>query len=208
MLQTKLLMAVMAVVLLCASDAHATAILTVGNVPQSDENVLLNTGETGNPIFGTTNQTGLDVRFTGQERLAAPANGQARIDALDELFTYLLIDIPNGSFTSLILNPDATVNGTIDFTAITNTGVEVFNNVAVGGSGNNFFTFTTLHDQRFLSIALQADGALAFADVSQFRIGGAELTPVATVPDSASALSLMGLSLAGIAAARRRFARN
>jgi len=130
-LQRKLLLMFMATALMWASNAHATAILTVGNNPQPDENVLLNTGLTGNPIFGTTNQTGLAVRFTGNENLTAPANGQARIDAADGFFTSLIIDVPNGSFTSLIFNPDATINGTVDFTATTNTGVEVFNNIAV-----------------------------------------------------------------------------
>ncbi len=201
MFQKKMLLVHMAVVLMWASEAHATAILTIGNDPQPDENVLLNTGLTGNPIFGTTNQTGLDVRFTGTEDLTAPANGQARIDAADDLFTFLMIDVPNGSFTSLILNPDATMNGTVDFTATTNTGVQVFNNIAVSGNGQNFFTFTTIDGQRFLSIAFQADGALAFADTSQVRIGGA------AVPDAASTLSLLGLGVAGIAVARRRFAR-
>ncbi len=212
MLQKKFLVAVTAVVLIWASEAQATAILTIGNNPQPDENVLLNTGITGNPIFGTTNQTGLAVRFTGQELLTAPANGQARIDAADNLFTYLMIDVPNGSFSSLILNPDATVNGTVDFTATTILGgvtsTETFNNVAVSGSGQNFFTFTTIDGQRFLSIAFQADGALAFEDTSQFRIGGAQPTPPPQrVPDRAATLSLFGLSLAGMAAARRRIAR-
>lgn len=209
MLHKNLFVAVTAVILLWASEAQATAILTIGNNPQPDENVLLNTGNTGNPIFGTTNQTGLAVRFTGQEPLTAPANGQARIDAADNLFTYLMIDIPNGSFSSLILNPDATANGTVDFTATTILGgvtrIETFNNIAVSGAGQNFFTFTTIDGQRFLSIAFQADGALAFEDASQFRIGGAQLTT--SVPDAASTLSLFGLGLAGIAAGRRRIAR-
>lgn len=213
MLRTKWVAAVAAVTVMWAGDAHATAILTVGNNPQPDENVLLNTGNTGNPIFGTTNQTGLSVRFTGQELLTAPANGQARIDAADDLFTYLMIDVPNGSFSSLILNPDATINGTVDFTATTILGgmtrIETFNNIAVGGSGNNFFTFTTIDGQRFLSIAFQADGALAFADASQFRIGGAQITPPPPrVPDVASTLSLLGLGFAGMALVRRRFARS
>ena len=195
----------MAAVLMWASNAHATAILTIGNDPQPDENVLLNTGLTGNPIFGTTNQTGLAVRFTGNENLTAPANGQARIDATDDFFTFLRIDVPNGSFTSLIFNPDATINGTVDFTATTNTGVEVFNNIAVSGTGENFFTFTTLDGQRYLSISFQADGALTFADAAQFRIGGAQLTTA--VPDAASTLSLLGIGFAGLAVARRRLAR-
>src|SRR5687768_6171472 len=45
-----------------AMTARADIIHTVGSVPQTDENVLLNNGLTGNPIFGTTNQTGLSVR--------------------------------------------------------------------------------------------------------------------------------------------------
>ena len=98
---------VAAVVLLGATEARANAILTIGNVPQVDENILLNTGDIGNPIFGTTNSTGLMVRFTGNEQLTAPANGQARIEAADDLFTYLMVDLPSGSFTSLIVNLDA-----------------------------------------------------------------------------------------------------
>ena len=204
MFQKKMFLVLMAVVLMWASEAQATAILTIGNDPQLDENVLLNTGLSGNPIFGTTNQTGLDVRFTGNEDLTAPANGQARIEAVDVFFTSLIIDLPNGSFTSLIFNPDATMDGTVDFTATTNTGVQVFNDIALSGSGNNFFTFTTIDGQRYLSIAFEADVPLA--DAAQFRIGGAQ-PDVADVPDAASTLSLFGLGVAGIAVARRRFAR-
>ena len=48
---------------------------------------------------------------------------------------------PTGSFTSLILNLDATQNGTVDFTVVeTNGTVNTFNNLAVTGSGSNFFT--------------------------------------------------------------------
>ena len=204
MFQKKMLLVLMAVVLMWASEAQATAILTIGNDPQLDENVLLNTGLSGNPIFGTTNQTGLAVRFTGTEDLTAPANGQARIEAVDGFFTSLIIDVPNGSFTSLIFNPDATMDGTVDFTATTNTGVQVFNDIALSGSGNNFFTFTTIDGQRYLSIAFEADVPLA--DAAQFRIGGAQ-PDVHDVPDAASTLSLLGLGVAGIAVARRRFAR-
>ena len=205
MFQKKMLLVLMAVVLMWASEAQATAILTIGNDPQLDENVLLNTGLSGNPIFGTTNQTGLAVRFTGTEDLTAPANGQARIEAVDGFFTSLIIDVPNGSFTSLIFNPDATMDGTVDFTATTNTGVQVFNDIALSGSGNNFFTFTTIDGQRYLSIAFEADVPLV--DAAQFRIGGAQ-PDVADVPDAASTLSLLGLGVAGIAVARRRFARS
>jgi hypothetical protein len=197
-----LLTAVGAVLLLSASEAQATAILTLGNVPQPDENVLLNTGLTGNPIFGTTNQTGLAVRFTGVETLTAPANGQARIDASDDFFTYLMIDVPNGTFESLIVNPDATADGTIDFRVTTNTGVQLFNDVVLVGNGNNFFTITTDAAQSLVSVEYLADVDLA--DTSQVRLGGAQLV---SVPDPASTFSLLGFGLVGLAAARRRFAR-
>ena len=209
MFHKKMLLVLMAVVLMWASEARATAILLSGNDPQlGDENVLLSTALTGNPIFGKTNDTGLFVRFTGSENLTAPANGQARIEAADALFTSLMIDVPSGSFTSLILNPDATMDGTVDFTVTTNTGVQVFNDIALSGSGNNFFTFTTIDGQRYLSIAFEADVPLA--DAAQFRIGGAQLlTPdPRSVPDAASTLSLLGLGVAAIAVARRRLARS
>ena len=196
------LTAIGAALLLFATEAQATAILTIGNVPQLDENILLNTGDTGNPIFGTTNDTGLLVRFAGDEELTAPASGQARIDSVDGLFTYLMIDVPNGSFTSLILNPDTESDGTVDFTVTTNTGVQVFNDVVLDPNGQNFFTFTTIDNQRYLNIVMQADVPLTFVDASQFRIGGAQVS----VPDVASTFSLLGLGLAGLAAARRRLA--
>ena len=196
-----LLTAVGAALLLSASEAQATAILTVGNIPQPDENVLLNTGLTGNPIFGTTNQTGFAVRFSSDENLTAPANGQARIEGADGLFTYLMIDVPNGTFESLIFNPDATADGTIDFRVTTNTGVQLFNDYALSGTGQNFFTFTTDAAQSLLSVEFVSDVALA--DVQQVRLGGAQVS----VPDVASTFSLLGFGLAGLAAARRRLAR-
>ena len=198
-----LVTAVGAALLLSASEAQATAIFTIGNDPQTDENVLLNTDDVGMQIFGITNDTGLAVRFTGNEVLTSPANGQARIEAEDGSFTSLMVDIPNGSFSSLILNLDAVIDGTVDFIVTTNTGVQVFNDVAVGQNGNNFFTFTTIDNQRYLDIALQADDLLTFSDAAQFRIGGAQVA----VPDAASTLSLLGLGLAGMAVVRRRFAR-
>ncbi|HEU4477992.1 MAG TPA: hypothetical protein VFR80_05700, partial [Pyrinomonadaceae bacterium] len=54
--------------------ARADIIIATGNNPQPDENILLNTGITGNPIFGTSNQTGFAVRFTSNENITAPAN--------------------------------------------------------------------------------------------------------------------------------------
>ena len=41
-----------------ATPVYADLIIATGNNPQLDENVLFDTGLSGNPIFGTTNQTG------------------------------------------------------------------------------------------------------------------------------------------------------
>jgi hypothetical protein len=51
--------------LLASAPAHATVIFTLGNNPQPvEENILLNSGDVGSPIFGLTNQTNLPVSFS------------------------------------------------------------------------------------------------------------------------------------------------
>src|SRR5262245_35382391 len=45
--------------------AQADMTFTLGNVPQAnEENILLNSGDTGATVFGTTNQSGLSVSFS------------------------------------------------------------------------------------------------------------------------------------------------
>ena len=131
------------VLLVSVQTASADVILTIGNNPQPDENVMLNTGLTGNPIFGETNQTALAVQFLSNEPLEAPSNGQARVEAVDGSLTQLEISLPGGSFLSLIFNLDAEADGTVDFTAVdTNGGVFHFDDQALGGSGRIFFSIT------------------------------------------------------------------
>jgi PEP-CTERM motif len=197
------------VVLLLARPADADAILTLGNIPQTgDENVLLNTGAVGNPIFGETNQTGATVQFGSNELLSAPSNGQARVEAQDGSLTHLDISIPGGSFDSLIFNLDAESSGTVDFTALNTDGSLVtFDDYALGKSGSNFFTFSSTNGTHIAMISLVTDTPVVLTDAEQFRIGGAFLESqsetLAPIPEPIS-LVLLGSGLMGCAYRLRR----
>ena len=78
---SRLLLLITAAVLLPALS-RADIMFIPGNNPQPDEeNVLLNQGETGNTVTGSTNQSHIGVNFSSTQTLTIPSNGQARIEA-------------------------------------------------------------------------------------------------------------------------------
>jgi hypothetical protein len=194
---------------LAPSTGRATFVITPGNNPQPDENVLLDLGQSGATVVGTTNDTGFSVFFTSNtQTLVTQASGQARVDTstgtVNDISSISLA--PGNSYTSLIFNPsNGSGNLTITVNGIESDGSSApqLQQVFAIGNGNNFFTITTLLGERITSVALSAPGG--FADLRQVRIGGAGPDPQAVPEPSTLALAgFGGLGLLGYLRRRKR----
>jgi len=190
--------------------AGAQISITPGNNPQpNEENVLLNNGTTGNPVFGMTQQSGLLVSLsslTGQT-LTEPSNGQARVEATDGTnqvaLTSLSIGIPGpGSFEDLIFNLSINdgVGGASDvaITAFAVGGGSTTFATSVG-NGSNFFTVLGTNGTRIETVQFTTTSGEGITDVRQIRISGASPTgqPPAEVPEPGSYAMLGGMLIPG-----------
>ena len=203
----------LAIVLFAPSLSRANLSITLGNNPQpSEENVLLNTGTTGNAVLGTLNQSGLLVNFTSTQVLTEPSNGQARIEATNNSSQVPVIDISfslaNGTFTDAIFN--SFIGGTIGSpgdATITVDGKdamanpETFTETFSLGNGQNFFTVVASNGEGIDSISLSAINGFGFTDLRQVRISGAT---VPSVPETGTTLSLLGAGILALALLRRK----
>ena len=203
---SKFLLLITAAVLLPALS-RADIMFIPGNNPQpNEENVLLNKGETGNTVTGSTNQSHIGVNFSSTQTLTIPGNGQARIEATSGGSQVALSDISfavaSGTFTDAIFDMHiggtiGTSGGTATITALDNLGM-ISSFTTTLKNGSNFLTVLASNGESIENIAIAY--AVGFTDLRQVRISGA----LVSVPDSGATLTLLGASLLVVALLRRK----
>ena len=174
--------------------AQAAVTFTQGNVPQTDENVLLNSGDTGSSVVGNTNMSGTPVTFSSTiDTLLAPASGQARVKATVDELNNISIFITGNTYQTLILNPFMG-SGTLDVSVLSNMGTS---NFSYGlGNGQNFLTIVASGGEKILKTTLDSPQADGFQDLRQVRIGGIAPLEKEENPDPApepASLALLGM---------------
>jgi hypothetical protein len=125
---------------------------------------------------------------------------------------------PSLGFSKLQFNLDAIADGFASFQAIDQYGaVFNFNNIALDGQGNNFFTLGSLDGQVAVSFTLTTTVALQnITELQQVRLGptqagvcpnGAPNFPICSpqveTPEPMS-MAVLGIGLAGLGVARMR----
>ena len=188
-----------------AAMPAAAMIIIPGVVPQPNDAVMVSTGATGNPVTAVTNGSGFQVMISGTESLVTPGAGlQLTVAAADGAFSTLTFSLadPNFTFSSLILNLDASQDGTVIFTDALGSSSPF----ALAANGLNFFTLTG-GPFTSLSFTTSVNGSEApiLSAVTQIRLGGITGNNTSAVPEPAAwAMMLLGFAGVGLQVRRQR----
>ena len=178
------------------------------------DNVLFNDGSlshSGTLVQGNFANEGLGfiVDFTSSSgNLQIEGNGgQAEVKGLsgNDPFTSLTFGLEaDATFQKAIFNVDATVDGhmTLAVSYIDAAGSPYEELVLLDADSQNFYNVSASDGARITQIEISTLDS-AFAAARQFRLGGFQ---TAQIPDTGWTAVLLGLSIAGLAFARRKMA--
>ncbi|HZT83046.1 MAG TPA: PEP-CTERM sorting domain-containing protein [Gemmataceae bacterium] len=163
------------VVGLAARIGRADIIFTLGNNPQkNEENILFGASESGTTITGAT-QGGIPVLFSSTtDTLMQNAKGQADIFAQDGLLNNVKVQVQNGTYTDLIINPqNGSGMATVTVSSLDSNGNPEADSTFTYslGNGQNFLTIVATNGEVITSTTI--DAASGFDDLKQPRISGA-----------------------------------
>ena len=190
-----------AAVITCSAVASPAAAATffVGAGPvQPTSNVLFNGSTTGDPLFGTLNDSPGLVTFTSTSDvdLTAQASGQARITgATDGNLQQLTFSSADGfAFSAVEFNLNGLADGTANLIFQGADGLSTMQQIFT--AGQNFFAATG----SFTSVSISSDVQLG--DVRQVRITAGPL--MGAVPEPGTwAMMLVGFGAVGYGMRRR-----
>ena len=183
------------------TSASALSVVT-GNVPQTDDNLVRNpcglaTPDTGLSVQGCLNTNHAAIVDISSDEEIHIDGGQSNVTATDDLLSRLTIS--TAGFSTLILNIDASADGTVTFAD----GAGTSTPFALDDNGNNFFTLTGIVGN-FVTFVTSVGGVETdiVTDIKQIRLG---IAPAIPEPET-YALMMAGLAAIGFISRRRRAA--